>query len=66
MIAECGVKSDTVIEAFDVVEDGSGGFGPSAEVTAVDQLVFEGAPEGLHGRAEKGSMFYYCGRSLVT
>ena len=47
--AEGRVKAGSVVEALDVIEDGGGRFIAGGEVAAVDQLMFEGAPERFHG-----------------
>ena len=36
-----------IVEALDEVEDGEGGFRSSMEVSAVETLDFQGAPEGF-------------------
>ena len=41
------MKSDTVIEGFDVIEDGGASLGKVAEAVMIDQFVFETAKEGL-------------------
>ena len=38
-----------VVKDFDEIEDGLARLGPGVEMAAVDEFVFEGAPEGLHG-----------------
>lgn len=38
-----------VVKHFDKIEDGLAGLGPGCEMAAVDELLFEGAPEGFHG-----------------
>lgn len=43
------MESAAVIEYFDKLEDGLASFGSAFEVAAVDQFVFESAPEGFHG-----------------
>ena len=43
------VKAFAIIECLDVVEDGGTGLMVGGEVTPVNQLQFEGAPEALHG-----------------
>ena len=42
------MKSDTVIEGFDVIEDGGASLGKVAEAVMIDQFVFETAKEGLN------------------
>ena len=41
------MKSDTVIEGFDVIEDGGASLGEVAEAVVIDQFIFETAKEGL-------------------
>ena len=41
------MKSDAVIEGFDVVEDGSASLGEGGEAVMIDQFVFEAAKEAL-------------------
>ena len=47
LISKAGVESGTVIEGFDVIEDGGAGLGAGSEAMMVDQFVFESAKEGL-------------------
>ena len=47
LISKAGVESGTVIEGFDVIEDGGASLSVAAEAVVIDQLVFESAPEGL-------------------
>ena len=41
------MKSDAVIEGFNVIKDGGASLGESPEALMVNQLVFEAAKEGL-------------------
>ena len=41
------MKSDAVIEGFDVIEDGGASLGEVAEAVVIDQFIFETAKEGL-------------------
>ncbi len=47
LVVKTGVKSDAVVEGFDVIEDGGASFGEGGEAVVVDQFVFECAPKGL-------------------
>ena len=47
MVVKTGVESGTVVEGFDVIEDGGAGLGVSSEAMMVEQFVFETAKEGL-------------------
>ena len=38
-----------VVKGLDEIKDGLAGLGSGFEVTAIDEFVFEGAPEGFHG-----------------
>ena len=38
-----------IVEAFDVIEDFGARLGVRREVTAVDEVEFEAAPEAFHG-----------------
>src|SRR6266478_9844261 len=48
LIGKTGMKSDAVIEGFDVIEDSGASLGQGAETVVIDQFVFESAPEGLN------------------
>src|SRR3954453_5659525 len=48
-IIEGAMEALAVIESFDKVEDRLARLGPSFEAAAVDQFLFERAPEGFHG-----------------
>jgi len=41
------MKSDAVLEGFNVIKDGGAGLGEGPEALMVNQLVFEAAKEGL-------------------
>ena len=41
------MQSGAVVKGFDVIEDGGASLGAGGEAVVIDQLVFEGAPEGL-------------------
>ena len=41
------MKSEAVIEGFNVIKDGGAGLGEGPEALMVNQLVFEAAKEGL-------------------
>ena len=41
------MKSDAVIEDFDVIEDSGASLSEAAEAVMIDEFVFESAPEGL-------------------
>ena len=41
------MQTATIVEGFDVIEDGSASLGLSGEALMVDQLVFEAAKEAL-------------------
>ena len=41
------MKSEAVIEGFNVIKDGGAGLGQGPEALMVNQLVFEAAKEGL-------------------
>jgi len=43
------MESLAVVKDFDEIEDGLAGLRARLEVAAVDEFVFEGAPEGFHG-----------------
>ena len=45
LITDAGVEPAAVVEALDVIEDGAARFGSGAEALAVDEFVFEAAPE---------------------
>jgi len=47
LVGKTGVKSDAVIEGFNVVEDGSASLGDRGEAVMIDQFVFEAAKEAL-------------------
>ena len=59
-IAKTRMQPGSVIERFDVVEDGGSGGCPASETLAVGQLVLEAAPERLDERVAnpKGSRRY--------
>ena len=42
------MKSDAVIEGFDVIEDGGASLGQGVEAMMIDQFVFETAKEGFN------------------
>ena len=48
LVVKTGVKSDAVIEGFDVIEDRSTSLGEAVEAMMVDELVFEAAKERLN------------------
>ena len=48
-IAQGTMGALTVIEGFDVIEDGGAGFQVVGEGLAVNQFEFESAPEAFHG-----------------
>ncbi len=45
LIGKTGMKSDAVIEGFDVIEDGGAGLGQGVESVMIDQFVFETTKE---------------------
>ena len=47
MVVKTGVESGSVVEGFDVVENGSTSLGESGETVMIDQFVFETAKEAL-------------------
>jgi len=47
LVVKTGMKSDAVIEGFNVIKDGGAGLGEGPEALMVNQLVFEAAKEGL-------------------
>jgi hypothetical protein len=47
LIGKTGVESGTVIEGFDVIEDGGTSIGVGSEALMIDQFIFESAPEGF-------------------
>ena len=49
MIVKRTVQASAVIEYFYEIEDGLACFVPGFELAAVDQFLFEGAPERFHG-----------------
>src|SRR5438874_7323650 len=46
-VGKARVQPGPVIEGFDVVEDSGASFGASGKAVMVNQLVFEGTPEGF-------------------
>ena len=49
MEIEGAVEALTIIEGFDVIEDGGPGVGMGGEIAAIDEFELEGAPEAFHG-----------------
>ena len=47
-VAKSRVEASSVVEALDVIEDCGGGVATKGRSYAVDQLVFERAPERFH------------------
>jgi hypothetical protein len=45
LIGKTGMKSDAVIEGFDVIEDSGASLGHGVEAMMIDQFVFETAKE---------------------
>ena len=56
------MEPSPIIERFDKVEDGLASFGASFEAAAIDQFLFEGAPEGFHGSVVIAAGFAAHGR----
>ena len=50
MIGKTGMKSDAVIEGFDVIEDSGASLGQGVEAVMIDQFVFEAAKERFNKR----------------
>src|SRR6185369_14800023 len=48
-IVEGAMEAGAIIKGFDKIEEGQPGLGAGLEVTAIDEFLFEGAPEGFHG-----------------
>ena len=42
------MAAGAVVERLDVVEDGGAGFAPGGEVAAMNQFIFQAAPERFH------------------
>jgi hypothetical protein len=47
LVVKTGVESGTVVEGFDVIEDGGAGLGAGSEAMMVDRFLFATAKEGL-------------------
>ena len=47
LVVKTGVESGSVVEGFDVVENGSTGLGECGEAVMIDQFVFEAAKEAF-------------------
>ena len=43
------MRADWIVEAFDVIEDGSFGLGASRKAMSVDEIHFKAAPKAFHG-----------------
>jgi len=65
-VIERAVESAAVIEGFDKIEDGLASLGASLEVVAIDQFLFEGAPERFHGGIVIGAGFAAHGREALA
>jgi hypothetical protein len=50
LIGKTGMKSDAVIEGFDVIEDSGASLGQGVEAVMIDQFVFETAKERFNKR----------------
>jgi hypothetical protein len=46
-VIQTGVRSASIVEGFDVVEERGASSGPAGEATMMDQLVFEADREGF-------------------
>ena len=60
------MEAAAVIKGFDEVEDGLASLGASFEGAAVDQFLFERAPEGFHGGVVIAASFATHGRQAPT